>query len=282
MSKKSLKRVILVFIALYVVIFACRAVYELTTLSETNNIYWGTYGFPSSHNYVSVPSSDALLIGQKYERIASIVSKTVNFDIDMEQLSATLDKHNAIVQMESSSGLSGSRRIEFVLGVSPENFDELRDDVLQIGRITSSTTTKTDKTDEYLQILAEKESLERRLASYQELKAQAGNVSDLLQLEDRIFDVEARIQQQLIKLGEYSEESALCTVNVALHEVTEPSVLSKLWSALKWSTGTYAIIIAILALTLCSASVITLTYNYLKKMLVGKSADKKQPQTEKQ
>lgn len=282
MQKKALKRIFLGFIALYFVIFAVRAVYDLITFQDTDvannyNIYYTgeKEDMRSVKNYASQKmeyseGQSATVLDQKYERIASITSKTVNYENDLGHFKATLEENRAVVQMENSRGLPGSRRVDLVIGVRPENFDAMQAAVLQIGRVTSSTTTKTDKTYEYRQMLAEKATLERRLASYAELKERGGSISEMLQLEDKIIEVEAQIQQQLIGLGEYSDENALCTINFSLYEGSEAGVTRKLWNALKWSTITYVIIIAILLFAAFAAFVLAGVWNYLKKTLVDK------------
>lgn len=283
MSKKVLKRIFLGFIALYFIIFAARAVYDLITFQETSitdnyNIYYNGEKEDKSSikNYASqrmeypAEGSATSVLDQKYERIASIVSKTVRYNEDIERLNAIVEENKAVVQMENSRGLIGNRRVDLVIGVRPENFDAMQTAVSAIGRITSSTTTKTDKTYEYRQMLAEKQTLESRLASYEELKERGGSISEMLQIEDKIIEVESQIQQQMIGLGEYSDDNALCTINFSLYEGSEAGTLRKLWNALTWSTVTYLIIIGVLSLTAFGAFVIAAVWNYLKKALVDK------------
>jgi len=279
-TKKTLKLLFLALIALYLVLFAGRAVFEFTR--EAGSDYYYSYWpeLSSIRNYASAkltwetvltPANiGAPVIDQKYERAANIASKTSDFDADLKCLNNLLDEYNAIVQMENNRGLAGNRQIDLVIGVRPESFDAIQAKISLIGRITSTTITKTDRTNEYLQMLADKESLERRLATYGDLKARGGSVTELLQLEERIFDVEAQIQRQLINLSSYSSENALCTINFSLYERTGLSVFDKLWNALSWTTGTYCIILAVLTLTVLSAVVIAWGYYYLKKMLTEK------------
>jgi len=278
-AKKTLKLIFLALVALYLVLFAGRAIYEFNR--EAGDDYYYNYwpGSSAIRNYasktwdtISTPASiGAPVIDQKYERIANIASKTSDFDSDLKRLNSLLDEYNAIVQMENNRGLSGNRQIDLVIGVRPESFDAIQAKISQIGRTTSITITKTDRTYDYLQSLADKEALERRLASYEDLKAHGGSVTELLQLEERIFDVEAQIQRQLIGLSSYSDENALCTINFSLYEKTGLSVFDKLWNALSWTTNTYCIIIAVLMLTVLSAVIIAWGYNYLKKLLTEKS-----------
>ena len=286
MKKTTLKRIFFGLIALYAVIFAARAVYDLATFEDADitdnyNIYYGDKGEASIKNYASqrmeysAEGAAATVLDQKYERIASIAAKTVSFEEDLARFGAILEENRAVVQMENRRGLPGSRRADLIVGVRPENFDVMQAAVSAIGRLTSSTTTKTDKTYEYRQMLAEKATLERRLQSYEELKKRGGSVAEMLQLEDKIIEVEAQIQQQLIGLGEYSDENALCTINFSLVEGSEAGVPRKLWNALKWSTATYFIILAGLLFLAFVAFALAGIWNYLKKTLVDRPAAEK-------
>jgi len=286
MNKRLFKRVLFGFIILFIFIFILRAVYEIITPEVFNDI---TGGYSSNaamqkdlkviNNYASLrmeyvqDGSGPLVMDQKYESIANIVSKTSSYDSDMERFDAIMEQYQAVIQIENRRGLTGNRRIDLVIGVRPENFDDMQSAVLKLGIITSSNMTKTDKTYEYRQMLAEKETLERRKESYEALKQHGGNISELMKLEEKIIEIEADIRQQLIGLGEFSDENALCTINFSLYEEAKVSIPGKLWSALKWTATTYAAILAIVLFLTLTAFVFTALLNYLKKTFVKEPAN---------
>ena len=299
MNIKTFKRTILGLAILYLLIFFSRAAYDLVTFEETvatdnYNIYYtaekdsrvaGNYA--SEKMVYDAGGAAASVLDQKYERIANIVSKSLNYDSDMERFNALLEEYRAVIQMENRRGLTGSRRADLTIGVRPEAFDTMQAAVSQIGVSVSSSVTKTDKTYEYRQMLAEKETLERRRASYEELRKLGGGIPDMLSLEDKIIEVESQIQQQLIGLGEYSDDNALCTINYTLYEGSEAGTLRKLWNALKWSTTVYAIILSIALFTAVAAFVFAWCWNRIKKLLIEKPAQtaperKKSPDADEQ
>jgi hypothetical protein len=59
-----------------------------------------------------------------------------------------------VIQYEQNSGNPGSRTLQLLIGVKPERFDSFYTEVQKIGRILSKSITKTDKTNEYLQLNA--------------------------------------------------------------------------------------------------------------------------------
>lgn len=281
MKIKSMKKTLLGFAILYIVIFAARVSYEFTAgagsqapgvnypaaNTAANEMRSVTNNYASLKMEYSVDGAGMSVLDQKYERIASIVARSVNYDSDMAAFGAALDEHRAVVQMENRSGLSGSRRAVFTIGVRPESFDAMGGAVSKIGRLVSSTTTKTDKTYEYRQALAEKETLERRRSGYEGLRSNGGSIPDLLQLEEKIIEVEAQIQQQMILLGEFSDENALCTINYTIYEGREQGSLVKIWNALGWTTAVYAIIAAVVLLTALAAFLAVWCWSKIRKIL---------------
>ena len=288
MSKKAFKRIFLGFIALYFVIFTARVIYNLITFSDTDiaqnsNIYYQGEGLSvplrniasSKTEYEATGSATGGILDQKYERVASIAAKTVDYDNDFARLEVLVEEYRAIIQMENRTGLQGNRRANFMVGVRPEHFEDMEAEILKIGRVTSSTATKTDKTNEYRQLLAEKDTLEKRLESYNELKEKGGSISEMLEVEEKIIEVQALIQEQTVGLGEYTDENALCTINFTLSEGREAGALRKLWNALLWSTMIYFfIILGLLGITFVTFIILAL-WNYLKKTLVDKPEEKK-------
>ena len=275
-----IKRILIVFALLFVLLFTARSVYNFNNVQDSsigaavNNAYYvnDMGGVSSIKNYAServeFSSANAVsVIDQKYERVANIVSKTVNYDSDLSRFQQSLEANKAVVQMENSRGLPGSRRVDLVVGVRPDNFDQMREEVLKIGRIISSSSTKVDKTYEYRQMMADKETLENRKAAYQELKSRGGTITELLLLEDKIIEVDTQIQQQQIGLGEYSDENALCTINFSLYEGAAVSIAYLLWSALTWTAGVYAAFTGIMILVGLAAVIFLHVWTYLKKTL---------------
>jgi len=218
----------------------------------------------------------------KYERIANIVSTTANFNDDFARFHEILEENGAVVQMEDSRGLPGDRRVDLVIGVRPDNFDQMREEMLEIGELVSSSSTIVDRTFEYRQMLAEMEMLERRRESYEELKAHGGSIPELLQITDRIIQVDIMIQEQLVNLGEFSDDNALCTINFSLYEdiisteVNRPVISQILWNALTWSVGVYIASVATTLFVGFAAFVLAFFWNYLKKTLTQKQVQEPQ------
>jgi len=200
-------------------------------------------------------------LDQKYERVASVSTKTVSYDSDVARLDAAIEQSQAVVQRENVQGIAGSRRLSRAIGVKPEYFGDCLADIQEIGALVSSTSQITDKTYEYRQMLAQKQELEKRIESYQALRSHGGSINELLSLEDKIIEVESQLLQQSVDLGEYSDDNSLCTINVSLYEGSPVSIAYKTWDAFVWTNKCYFAILAGLSLV-CIAAVI-LVYAYV-------------------
>ena len=291
MNLNLIKRIFMFLVLLFVIIFTARTVYVYNTpvvvsaprLTGYSHFLGESIAFDrgSVNNFASqkvehtAVGVDAVL-DQKYERIADIVSTTANFNDDFARFHEILDENGAVVQMQDSRGLPGNRRVDLVVGVRPDNFDQMHEAVLEIGNLISSSSTIVDKTLEYRRMLAEKELLERRKERYEELKTHGGSIPELLQLTDRIIQVDIMIQEQLVSLGEYSDDNALCTINFSLYEdissseVIRPSISNVLWNALTWSVGVYVAFLGITLFIGFVAFALAFFWNYLKKTLAQK------------
>ncbi|HNE29878.1 MAG TPA: DUF4349 domain-containing protein, partial [Saprospiraceae bacterium] len=168
---------------------------------------------------------------------------------------------NAIIQYENKNGNPGNRSLQLMIGVRPELFDSFYVAAQGVGRIFVNSVVKVDKTTEFRELNAKKASLEKALASLNELKSHAGTISDLVGLHDKILDIERQMQELGVELGNFSAENEFCTVRFALFEnAAAPAIplLSILFKALVWTFEYYimaligfavVLLVALLAIT---------------------------------
>jgi uncharacterized protein YfcZ (UPF0381/DUF406 family) len=287
LTKKQFKTAVMILLMLYAVIFVVRSVYDLITYDDPTigeNFYYSSLkeDLRMSSNVASLrkeytgESGGVEVLDQKYERIASISTKTISYDTDLTELNQTIEQYQAVVQMENAQGLSGNRKLYWVIGVKPQYFDSCLADMQKIGMLISSTSQKIDKTYEYRQMLAQKEELEKRLESYTSLRDHGGSMQEMLNLEDKIIEVESQLLRQSVDLGEYSDDNALCTINVSLYEGNPISVARKIWNAFTWTNKCYFSIIGALLFLCLAAFMLTKAYFYLHRILT--SSNEKNPE----
>ncbi len=207
----------------------------------------------------SMPSGN---IDQKYEKVASINSQTSKFAQDETRTRNVIKNYNALIQFERSQGLEGNRMLSLAIGVDPTKFDNIADTLSKIGKLSSISIDKSDKTSEFKELNAKKAALEKIRDNLIGLKKQGGKIDEFVTLENRIFDIEQQIQALGLSLGEFDEENEFCTVKFALKEVKKASTTipfsSRLKTAFEWTVKFYLRMIFILFLATGSMLFVTI------------------------
>jgi hypothetical protein len=208
---------------------------------------------------------------QKYEKTATVKSKTAGFEKDEAATRAATRRFSGVIQYEQSLGNKGSRELHLLIGVAPVLFDSFYTAIREIGTIKATEVTKVDKTNEYRKLNAKKASLEKTLASLEELKSKSGHISDYVSLHDKILEIETQLQELGVELGDFNTENEFCTVRFSLYEgATERSInfFTRVKVALQWTIKYYAVFIASM-LGLCSIVLLLLLITDRLNILKG-------------
>src|SRR5690606_7303982 len=142
---------------------------------------------------------------QKFEKTASVKTKTSEFEQDEHLIKSKTKLYKAVIQYEQNLGQKGNRQIHLLIGVNPEMFDSFYLDIQKIGMIKATEITKVDKTNEYRQLNAKKISIEKTLQSLIELKSKGGQISDFIALNEKILETEEQLQNLGVELGNFDE-----------------------------------------------------------------------------
>ncbi len=250
---------------LFLLLFVFRLIYGYVSPESGRSQYNGEDFFNSLENVrknyasenIMKKSLDApqpsMVVNQKYDKTASIKTKSSEFDRDERSIKAKAKAFNAVIQYEQNTGQKGNRQIHLLIGVNPTLFDSFCLEIQKIGLIKAIGVTKVDKTNEYKQLNAKKMSLEKTLASLNELKARAGEIFDFVTLHDKILEIEDKLQELGVDLGDFDTENEFCTVKLSLYEgATEIDIrfIQRLKVAFEWTIKFYTIsIISLLGLS---------------------------------
>lgn len=191
----------------------------------------------------NIPQND-FSANQKYEKTASLKSKTAHFADDKEKLYHTTQNFKAVVQYEKNEGQKGSRELHLLIGVNPVLFDSFYLNVQKIGDLKATEITKIDKTNEFRQLNAKKISLEKTLTSLNELKSRGGAISDYVVLHDKILEIEKQLQELGVELGNFDSENEFCSIRFSLYEGASEkkiSLLRRVKTALEWTVQYYTL-----------------------------------------
>lgn len=259
--KKRFLKIAKWFAALFFLMLVCRLIYgyvarDILTLADSASDFFGTVE-NLRKNYASekgVIANANIATSQKYEKTATVKSKTSQFEKDAQEIKSKTKNFAGVIQYEQNTGNKGNREIHLLIGINPEKFDSFYSQIQGIGKINSTEITKIDKTNEYRELNAKKASLEKTLLSLNELRSRGGAISDYVSLHDKILEIETRLQELGVELGNFDTENEFCSIRFSLFEGAPKkgiSFLSRLKVALEWTIQYYAILaVSILCIAL--------------------------------
>ena len=172
--------------------------------------------------------------------------ETKDYDWAYQQLNDTLSSVDGYLESSSeyTDSTDSTRTLSLTLRVPESSYDAFVDAAEQTGSVTSKSESAEDVTTQYMDIEARLDNLTAQRTRLQELQASADNLTDLLQIESSLSDVQYQIESYQSQLNWYSQQVSYCTVNITLDEVetltTGTSFAARLADAAKngWSNFT--------------------------------------------
>jgi hypothetical protein len=238
--------------AIFLALFAFRLAVEpaemtfaYVTLAPRSQSFDMTKNNYATATKLAGPSGQPVGDSQKYEKIATLTEVTRDYDADRKRVDDLISKNQGIVQFERASGLPRQRTLYLGVGVPPDRFDTFIDAVKEIGRNTQVEIIKNDKTNEYLQLRAKRATLEKARAGLEAVQASGGSVDERIHVQNRLTEIEERIQDLGVSLGEFDSQNELCTVKLTLSETTGATSNSwgrRIIDALEWASIRYALL----------------------------------------
>lgn len=267
--KEKLKKGILYIIIGFILLFILRLIYGYITtpngpigrVQYSNNLIFDNESYFSDQRKnvasykkfrpIKEKSSDKVFsVDQKYEKIANIGSQSKDFDSDEKKIRDSIKKFKALIQLENRSGLKGKRKLRIGIGVPPEEFDPMIAEIKTIGKLLYLQIDKVDKTNEYKDLNAKRQSLKKTKESLEALRNRAGKIEELIALEKEIRHYEEELQNLGVKLGEFDSENEFVTIKLFLQEeqkskvkTREISFIKRAFTAFTWTVKYYAVII---------------------------------------
>lgn len=217
-------------------------------------------------------------VDQKYEKTASIASETVEFEAEQKKIRDIITWQKAVIQQENRNGLAGAQQLYLEIGVAPDQFDALIEDIRLVGTLTSFNVQQVDKTEQYLQLQAERESLDATKEAYVAIKDMAETVDARIKLEEKILAVDRQIRDIDVNIGMFSDEYSFCTVKIELRELVEVNIsnqnrvqftyiltlgVESLW----FTVQIFAVILAIVCGFLLAGVIITVCVLFLHRRI---------------
>ncbi|MEZ4798934.1 MAG: DUF4349 domain-containing protein [Flavobacteriales bacterium] len=284
--KTRFKKISRWFAIIFILLFAFRLIYgyiEVDSSSNERNALIDNFSSVNNtiKNYATEKIKNdqisdlggAMGANQKYEKTATINSKSTQFDKDEELIKAKSSAFNAVIQYEQNLGQEGNRQIHLLIGVNPELFDSLYNELKQIGELKGTVITKVDKTNEYRELNAQKASIESSLQSLLELKSKGGSIADFIKLNEKILETEERAQNLGVELGNFDTVNEFCTVKLSMYEgeaEKKISFLHRVKVALEWTLSKFLMFVVTVFFVSLSVGVLLWVldkFNLLKSLV---------------
>ena len=175
-----------------------------------------TSGNVEGENSASGTVDSAKLIYTAYLSI-----ETKDFDGARQQLDETLDSMDGYMESsnEYTDSTDNTRTLSLTLRVPESAYSAFLTSAEAAGSVISRSESADDVTTQYLDIEARLDNLTAQRARLQELQASADALSDLLQIESSLSDVQYQIESYQSQLNWYANQVQYCTVNITLNEV---------------------------------------------------------------
>ena len=176
----------------------------------------------TSGNVEGENSASGTVDSAKIIYTADLSIETQDFDWSQQQLNETLSDVDGYMESsnEYTDSTDNTRTLSLTLRV-PKGYYSAFLGVAEnvLGNVTSKSESADDVTTQYLDIEARLDNLTAQRTRLQELQASADALSDLLQIESSLSDVQYQIESYQSQLNWYANQVQYCTVNITLNEV---------------------------------------------------------------
>lgn len=178
----------------------------------------------------------------KIVRTAEWYAETRDFERAVTQLEESVLQCGGYVERSEVSGQTmaaqqknkSTRSASFSLRIPAEIFDSFLNTAGERLNIISSHTTAVDISQTYYDTEARIGVLETERLVLEELLAKASSVRDMMEIEERLYDVIDEIESYRTMLAVYDSKTAYATVSLTLYEVSDLTVASETFGARFW------------------------------------------------
>lgn len=181
----------------------------------------GSADLLTSGNVEGENSASGTVDSAKIIYTAYLSIETKDFDGARQQLDETLDSMDGYMESsnEYTDSTDNTRTLSLTLRVPESAYSAFLTSAEAAGSVISRSESADDVTTQYLDIEARLNNLTAQRTRLQELQASADALSDLLQIESSLSDVQYQIESYQSQLNWYANQVQYCTVNITLNEV---------------------------------------------------------------
>lgn len=159
---------------------------------------------------------------QKIIRTADIRLEVVNVSASARDVQEVAVRYEGMVQ--SSSVYAGSQNRysgTVVIRVPAERFDPVLEIIHGMGKVLSSSVSATDVTEEYVDLVAQRNALANQLIQYNRLLTKGENVSEILEVQREIERVQVELDRIDGRMRYLDSRTSYSTITINLEEPTQ-------------------------------------------------------------
>lgn len=194
------------------------------------------YGYNESVTYPSVSDTptagaptvgDAQSMSEKIIRTVTIQAQTKEYDRVIADIRASVLAIGGFEEQFRSTGKSYynngvySRSAYLLLRIPAESLDAFLNDVGDMVNVINQNASANNVTGEYYDVKSRISVLETEREAYEAMLQEAKDVSELLKIKDRLYNVIEEIESQKTRLNLLDSKVAYSTVSISLDEVVE-------------------------------------------------------------
>ena len=164
---------------------------------------------------------DGYDLSRKIVYTSNISIESKKFEEDANTVRGLISSNGGYIQSSSQFGSSeySNRDCHFTARIPAKNYDAFMNAVGSVGSMTSKYEDVSDITSEYVDVQARLKSLNTKMNRLRELEEKAETVEELLQIEDRINDVQYQIENYTAQKRVYDDQVDYSTVDITIEEV---------------------------------------------------------------
>ena len=164
------------------------------------------------------------LSGQKIVYTATMKLQTTEYDKATEGIKGLIEAHHGFISSENVrqvSSKSSAKILDITVRVPAAEYDAFVAEAGDVATVSSFSSEADNVTRQYSETQSLIESLEVQEKRLLELEAQAANVEDLLDIEDRLQSVRSNLTIQRNALSRLDTDVSYSTVMITLTDVSE-------------------------------------------------------------
>ncbi|WP_434632202.1 DUF4349 domain-containing protein [Thermoanaerobacterium thermosaccharolyticum] len=168
---------------------------------------------------------------RKITKDATISIETDNADECYNKILNISKQYNGYIESSSESSTSDKKKtINVVLKIPSNGFEDVIASIKSLGDVKTIRISSNDITEQYYDVESRIKNLEIQEERLQELLKKASNISDILQVEDKLNEVMTQIDSYKNQIKIWDNMTSMSTINLTFVSTKPQTKISKIFS----------------------------------------------------